>query len=100
MPLIYQPKVVEKKKDYMIIPQYTREIEMRCFYPDDMIISMNTNNYKSVIDSIVSCKKVYSSSLHGIILAEAFSYEAPALPDLSNLQKGLMDAFPYDLWEE
>ena len=69
MPLIYQPKVVEKKKDYMIIPQYTREIEMRCFYPDDMIISMNTNNYKSVIDSIVSCKKVYSSSLHGIILA-------------------------------
>lgn len=104
-----------------------------------MIISMNTNDYKSVIDKIVSCKKVYSSSLHGIILAEAygvpavffrgipavidfkykdyyastgrfdvpmannlaesFSFEAPELPDLSKLQQGLMDAFPYDLWE-
>ncbi len=140
MPLIYQPKAVEKKKEYLIIPQYVTEIEVRKYFPDDMIISMNTNNYKSVIDSIVSCEKVYSSSLHGIILseaygvpavffrglpgsidfkykdyyastgrfdvpmannlAEAFSFEAPAIPDLSSLQKGLMDVFPYDLWEE
>lgn len=139
MPLIYQPKTNEKKKEYMIIPQYVTEIEVRKYFPDDMIISMNTNDYKSVIDKIVSCKKVFSSSLHGIILAEAYgvpaiffrgvgaeidfkykdyyastgrydvpmannfaealSFEAPAIPDLSGLQKGLMDAFPYDLWE-
>lgn len=139
MPLIYQPKIVEKKKEYMIIPQYVTETEVRKYFPDDMIISMNTNDYQSVIDKIVSCKKVYSSSLHGIILAEAygvpavffrgvqavidfkykdyyastgrfdvpmannlaeaFSVAPPAIPDLSNLQKGLMNAFPYDLWE-
>ena len=142
MPLIYQPdyNVVSRgKQEYAIIPQYTTENEVRKYFTDDMIISMNTNDYKSVIDKIVSCKKVYSSSLHGIILAEAYgvpaiffrgipavidfkykdyyastgrydvpmannlaeamSFEAPELPDLSKLQQGLMDAFPYDLWE-
>lgn len=142
MPLIYQPDynvVCRGGQDYAIIPQYTTENEVRKYFTDDMIISMNTNDYKSVIDKIVSCKKVYSSSLHGIILAEAygvpaiffrgipavidfkykdyyastgrfdvpmannlaeaFSFEAPELPDLSRLQQGLMDAFPYDLWE-
>lgn len=140
MPLIYQPKNVEKTHDYMVIPQYTSENEVRKYIPGDMIISMNTNDYKSVIDRIVSCKKVYSSSLHGIILAEsygvpavffrgihpiidfkykdyyastgrydvpmanslveAFSFEAPEIPDLSKLQKRLGESFPYDLWED
>lgn len=140
MPLIYQPKDVEKTHDYMVIPQYTSENEVRKYIPGEMIISMNTNDYKSVIDKIVSCKKIYSSSLHGIILAEAygvpavffrgihpvidfkykdyyastgrydvpmagslaeaFSFEAPKLPDLTKLQRNLIDAFPYDLWEE
>lgn len=139
MPLIYQPMNKEKTHEYMIIPQYTTENEVRKYIPDNMVISMNTNDYKSVIDRIVSCKVVYSSSLHGIILAEAygvpavffrgvhsnidfkykdyyastgrynvpmannlaeaFSFEAPELSDLTNLQKGLIDAFPYDLWE-
>lgn len=140
MPLIYQPKDVEKTHDYMVIPQYTTENEVRKYFPDDLVISMNSNDYKSVINRIVSCKKVYSSSLHGIILAEAygvpavffrgvpaivdfkykdyyastgrydvpmagslaeaFSFEAPELLDLTNLQQGLLDAFPYDLWED
>ena len=101
---------------------------------------MNTDDYKSVIDKLVSCKKVYSSSLQGIILAEAYgvpavffrgiaaaidfkykdyyastgrwnvpmannlaeawSFDAPELPDLTKLQQGLMEVFPYDLWED
>jgi pyruvyltransferase len=140
MPLIYQPDNVEKTHDYMVIPQYTSENEVRKYIPGDMIISMNTNDYKSVIDKIVSSKKVYSSSLHGIILAEAygvpavffrgihpiidfkykdyyastgrydvpmacslaeaFSLDAPELPDLTKLQRNLIDTFPYDLWED
>lgn len=142
MPIIYQPdfNVVNRgSKEYAIIPQYTTENEVRKYFTDDMVISMNSNDYKSVIDQIVSCKKVYSSSLHGIILAEAYgvpavffrgihsnidfkykdyyastgrydvpmannlaeaySFEAPKLPDLTKLQQGLMEAFPYDLWE-
>jgi hypothetical protein len=33
-------------------------------------------------------------------LAEAFSFDAPKIPDLTLLQKRLMEAFPYDLWED
>ncbi len=139
MPLIYQPSVKVKTHDYMIIPQYTTENEVRKYIPGNQLISMNTNDYKSVIDRIVSCKKVYSSSLHGIILAEAYGVPAvffrgipsvidfkykdyyastgrynvpmagslaeaigttpPSIPDLSALQRGLLESFPYDLWE-
>lgn len=100
---------------------------------------MNTNDYKSVIDEIVSSEIVYTSSLHGIILAESYgvpsvffrslsrkcdfkyldyyystgrtnikiaesfeealTMEPLPLPDLSGLRKGLLESFPYDLWE-
>lgn len=77
MPLIYMPKTIEKKHEYMIIPQYTQETWLRRYIRSEHVISMNTDDYKSVIDQIVSCKYVISSSLHGIILAE--SYNVPAI---------------------
>jgi len=58
MPLVYQPKNIEKSHDYMVISQYTTENDVRKYIPGEMIISMNTNDYKSVIDKIVSCKIV------------------------------------------
>ena len=138
MPLIFQPSVV-KNHEYAIIPQFATEIKVRREYPAEYIISMNTNDYKDVITQIVSCKKVVTSSLHGIILAEAYgvpavwyrglmkevdfkyldyyystgrkdipiittieealNVEPLPIPDFSKLQKGLMESFPYDLWE-
>ena len=139
MPLIYKPSNIQKTHEYMIIPQYTQETWLRRYIKGEYVISMNSDDYKDVIDKIVSCKYVISSSLHGIILAESYgvpaiyfngrpgrqqfkfkdyylstgrkdfplvtslveAYDsyAPELPDLSKLQKGLMDVFPYDLWE-
>lgn len=75
MPFIYHPKT-EVTYEYAIIPQYITEKEIREEYPNDFIISMNTNDYESVITKIVSCKKVITSSLHGIILAEAYGVPA------------------------
>ncbi|MBR3073397.1 polysaccharide pyruvyl transferase family protein [Fibrobacter sp.] len=139
MPLIYNPDV-KKDKRRLIIPQFVYERQFRTNHPNENIVSMNTNDYKSVIDEIVSSEIVYTSSLHGIILAE--SYGVPAvffrclpkftdfkyldyyystgrtnikiaesfeealtmdplpLPDLSGLRKGLLESFPYDLWEK
>lgn len=138
MPMIYKPEV-EKCHEYAIIPQYVTEKRIREKYPNELIISMNTNDYKSVITQIVSCKKIITSSLHGVILAEAYGVPAvwyrglgekvdfkymdyyystgrrdiPLLttveealgaeplpiPDLSELQQGLIKSFPYDLWD-
>lgn len=138
MPLIYSPEK-KNKYDYLIIPQFVWEKEFRENHPNEPMLSMNTDDYKHVIDEIVSSKIVYTSSLHGIILAEAYgiptvffrglskhrdfkyydyyystgrreikiaeSFEEALtmdplpLPDLSKLRQGLLDSFPYDLWD-
>lgn len=80
MPLIYQPKQAEKS-DYLIIPHYSQEKNARKKYGDKHILSMCTDDYESVIDKIAASKRVISSSLHGIILAEAYGVPAVFLMD-------------------
>ena len=138
MPLIYNPSV-EKKRHELVIPQFIYENDFHTKHPDIHTISMNTSDYKHVIDEIVASEIVITSSLHGIILAETYGVPAvffralpkykdfkyydwyqstgrnsiilpdtyeealettpPPLPDLSGLVKGLLNTFPYDLWE-
>ena len=76
MPYIYMPHC-EVIHELLVIPQFVTERDFRQNHPDLFIVSMNTDDYKSVIDAIVSSKKVITSSLHGIILAE--SYGVPAV---------------------
>lgn len=71
MPLIYQPKL-DVKRELIVIPQFVTEKDFREKYPKLDIISMNTNDYESVIDAIVSSKKVITSSLHAVILSDAY----------------------------
>lgn len=71
MPFIYSPKR-EKVHDILVIPQYKTEKEFRQNHPNLFVVSMNTDDYKAVIDAIVSSKKVIASSLHAIILADAY----------------------------
>ena len=71
MPLIYTG-AGEKIYDYSIIPQLVTEKGVREKYPDAHIISMNTDDYKSVIDQIVQSRLIVSSSLHGVILADVY----------------------------
>lgn len=75
MPLIYSPKI-EKQIDYLVIPHISNETDLFENVPAKNIISMNTEDYKQVIDKICSAKRVISSSLHGIILAEAYGVPA------------------------
>ena len=138
MPLIYNPNI-EKKRHALVIPQFIKEKEFRDNHPDIHMVSMNTRDYKYVIDEIVASEIVITSSLHGIILAETYGIPAvffrglpkykdfkyydwyqstgrfdipfsdtyeealeitpPPVPDLTGLVKGLLDSFPYDLWE-
>lgn len=72
MPLFYQPQVVKKRK-YVIVPHYN---EWQKYHKDDNYLSTFTRDYKAFIDSICSAEVVVSSSLHGIILAEAYGIPA------------------------
>lgn len=71
MPYIYTPHC-RVTHDVLVIPQFYTETEFRQKHTDLYMVSMNTNDYKSVIDAIVSSKRVITSSLHGIILSEAY----------------------------
>ncbi len=84
MPLIYQPLKQEGKKDLLVIPQFVTEKTFREQYPELDMISMNTNDYKFVIDSIASSKKVITSSLHAIILSDAYGVPSVLFRGLGN----------------
>jgi len=75
MPMLYHPEV-EKTRPFAVIPQFYHECKFREAHPDMHCISMNTDDYRSVISEILACKMVYTSSLHGIILAEAYGVPA------------------------
>ena len=136
MPLIYKPNI-EKTNDVGVILHFHQNMEI----PSNLKnINIKTKDYQSFVDELCSCKKIISSSLHGIILAEAYgipavflskdrdiemlkyfdwyfstgrrnmiitqsfdealSVEPMELPDLSKMQKDIINVFPYDLWNE
>lgn len=72
MPYIYMPEV-KKTHSIGLILHYTQEMN---FYPDVKKINIRTNNYMNFIDELCNCEKIISSSLHGIILAEAYGIPA------------------------
>lgn len=132
MPLIYQPRE-GKKREYSVI------IHMAVNKKVENQIDILTDDWQKTIDEIYNSKLIISSSLHGIILAEAYGIPAilldemefpdlfkyndyyystgrkeypicktveealrlptPKVPDLSQLQKNLLDSFPKDLWD-
>lgn len=135
MPLVYQSQV-EKKHKLGVILHFKQMIDLST---DAKNMDIRTDDYQKFIDDLCSCEKIISSSLHGIILAEAYGIPAVflgegrdsemfkyydwygstgrkiiryassldeamemdpmELPDLSSMQKAIMNAFPYDLWK-
>jgi pyruvyltransferase len=66
LPLMYYPKI-EKKKKTGIIPHYVD----KKYFTKDQIIDIE-QDYTTFIDQILECDEIISSSLHGIIIAEAY----------------------------
>lgn len=73
MPLIYNPKNIEKCYTCSVILHHLSSIEENSNYN---FINIKTTDYKKFINEIISSKLVISSSLHGIILAEAYGVPA------------------------
>lgn len=82
LPMIYKPPSSEKKYSLGIVPHYTDQNDswisgIRKNYNDIRIINVRGPHPLRVVDQILSCEKIISSSLHGIIVADA--YEIPSV---------------------
>lgn len=81
MPEIYTPKKLDKNYRLGIIPHYVDKNHpwLEVFKEDSSvkIIDVQQKNPLAVIDDILSCERVLSSSLHGVIVADA--YHVPSL---------------------
>lgn len=75
LPKYYYP-TVQKKYKYGIIPHYA-DMQHPFFKqetPDDfLLIDPGTNDVESFINSLLSCEKIVSSSLHGLIFSDAYA---------------------------
>lgn len=87
MPFIYKPRILEEKQEYVVVLHHQSNIK----YSKENKIDIVTSDYKQFIDKLVNSKLVISSSLHGIILAEAYGIPAILLEDSST-----DDKFKYD----
>jgi pyruvyltransferase len=73
LPLIYNPSI-EKKHKLGIIPHYA-DRKTYIHQPGGHRIDIQAH-WKKVIEEILSCETIMSSSLHGIIAAEAYGIPA------------------------
>jgi pyruvyltransferase len=69
--LIYSPKI-DKIYDRGYVPHYIE----RGLEPKDGLFIDALLPWREVVDKICSCKEIVSSSLHGIIIAEAYGIPA------------------------
>lgn len=87
MPMIYTPKTEEKTLEFLVVNHLSDSTE----YENN--ISILTTEYPDFIDRLCSAKRVISSSLHGIILAEA--YGIPAVLFLPKATQDNLTLFKY-----
>jgi hypothetical protein len=79
LPKYYHPKVAREYK-LGIIPHYHDYKSISELYinnPEILVINLMTMNIEDVTRQILSCEKTISSSLHGVIVSQA--YEIPSL---------------------
>ena len=74
LPLMYSPQI-EKKYHRGILPHYVDKGLEPVLEDDELLIDIQAP-WKEVIDAILSCDEIVSSSLHGIIAAEAYGIPA------------------------
>lgn len=86
MPYVFPCDTSNKEYDISIICHFKTVEYMKSKYPQYNFISVETKDYKGFINDICLSRKVISSSLHGIILSEAYG-----IPVVFYNEAGLMD---------
>lgn len=79
MPKIYKPTNVNKKYEYGLFAHYVDHAAVSKWYgtdPQILVINPLHANPLHVIDLVCQCKRIISSSLHGVIIAHAYGIPA------------------------
>lgn len=87
LPDYYQP-YVSKKYEYGIIPHYSNYTEAKKIFaniPFVKVIQLLTRDVEKTTDEILGCKKVLTSSLHGLIVAHAYNIPGVLIEFSGNL---------------
>ena len=91
MPLIYIPENVEKEYEVIYISHFHNK-SIPC--PEGVkMLDIQTDDYRAFIDELNKAKKVVSSSLHGIILAEVYG-----IPAVFHCENRLNEILKYYDW--
>ena len=77
LPLIYNPKI-EKKHKTGVVPHYVdrNNLILKKLVEEGGHHVDIEEDWKSFVDEILSCEEIISSSLHGVIIAEAYGIPA------------------------
>jgi pyruvyltransferase len=75
LPKFYKPKVA-KAFDVGVVPHYVDHLRVYARYIQGEKIIDPLQSVESFVDEIVSCERIISSSLHGVIIAHAYGIPA------------------------
>lgn len=79
LPMFIQPKVNNKRYRLGVIPHYKNKQHpffLQSLPSDVKIIDVETDDIQKFVDDINCCEMIVSSSLHGIIIADAYGIPA------------------------
>lgn len=71
LPFIYKPENIKKTHDVGYLPHYVDKMLIPELKPGEKFIDIQSD-WRNVINEVLTCKKIIASSLHGIIVAEAY----------------------------
>ncbi|MFA5502592.1 MAG: polysaccharide pyruvyl transferase family protein [Sulfurovaceae bacterium] len=100
LPAIYQP-AIKKKYTLGIIPHYVDKHHewikknISSISDDILLIDVINGNPLEVVDAILSCEQIASSSLHGLIISDAYKIPSLWIEFSGNLLGGHFKFFDY-----
>lgn len=96
MPYLYVPESSEKKYGISVIKHFkTAHGENETTEGVYHFINVETDDYKEFINEIVASGKVISSSLHGIILSEAYGVPAVFLNENGSMDREIVKYYDW-----
>lgn len=75
LPLFYEPRPT-KSIEVGVIPHYVEKDKLTVDDPNVSVIDVTGLDWRRTVDQICACSVVYASSLHGLIVAEAYGVPA------------------------